>query len=84
MTWHHRQEGARQSDSDALLIRELLPGEFKDVLAIHEAAFGTPCPISAGVADAWMVLPLQPGLVGQGSGRVNCRAALDHPEYWVE
>lgn len=34
--------------------------------------------------DAWMVQALQPDLIGQVQGTVQCADALDDPKYWRE
>ncbi len=46
--------------------------------------FDTPYPIPEKDADAWMVLPLRPGAIGEFSGRVVCADKLNRPEYWLE
>jgi putative acetyltransferase len=43
-----------------------------------------PFPIDPKVADAWMVLETEPGLLGRVQGTVVCADALMHPEMWVE
>ncbi len=43
-----------------------------------------PYPIDPKVADAWMVLETQPGLLGKVQGPVVCADALMRPEMWVE
>jgi len=48
------------------------------------AGFEASYPIDAENADAWMVQALRPGALEALSGRVQCCAALDKPEYWRE
>jgi predicted N-acetyltransferase YhbS len=43
-----------------------------------------PFPIDPKVADAWMVLETEPGLLGKVQGTVFCADALMHPEMWAE
>jgi predicted N-acetyltransferase YhbS len=43
-----------------------------------------PYPIDPKVADAWMVLETEPGLLGKVQGTVLCADALMSPEMWVE
>jgi putative acetyltransferase len=43
-----------------------------------------PYPIDPKVADAWMVLETEPGLLGKVQGTVVCADALMSPEMWVE
>ena len=43
-----------------------------------------PYPIDPKVADAWMVLETEPGLLGKVQGKVICADALMHPAMWVE
>ena len=43
-----------------------------------------PYPIPPQNADAWMVQPLRPGVLGEYRGRVICAEKLDRPEYWRE
>lgn len=45
-----------------------------------EAAY----PIPGKNAEAWMVLPLRPDVVGAFSGKVICAHMLNKPEYWRE
>lgn len=44
----------------------------------------SPYPIAAKNADAWMVCGLEAGVLGSVEGRVQCAAALDRPELWLE
>lgn len=44
--------------------------------------FNAPYPIPDKNADAWMALPLRPGIVG--SGKVICADQMNKPEYWHE
>jgi putative acetyltransferase len=46
--------------------------------------FEAPYPIPDEHADAWMVQPLRPDVIGSVSGTVVCADALDKPEYWRE
>ena len=46
--------------------------------------FDAPYPIPAKHAEAWMVQPLRPGVIGSVSGKVICADALNKPEYWRE
>lgn len=43
-----------------------------------------PYPIPDKDSDAWMVLALKPGLIGNISGRVVCAEKLNRPEHWRE
>jgi putative acetyltransferase len=43
-----------------------------------------PYPIPPQNADAWMVQPLRPGVLGEYRGRVICADKLDRPKYWRE
>ena len=43
-----------------------------------------PYPIAPENADAWMVVALKEGLIGQVTGRVVCAETLSKPEYWIE
>lgn len=49
-----------------------------------KAGFEAPYPIPEKDAAAWMVLELNGNAVGKIKGRVECAAALDHPEHWRE
>lgn len=46
--------------------------------------FEAPYPIPEKDADAWMVLDLRSGLIGNVSGKISCADALDKPMYWEE
>jgi putative acetyltransferase len=46
--------------------------------------FDAPYPIPDAQADAWMVLELKPGLIGNISGTILCAEALDKPEFWID
>lgn len=46
--------------------------------------FQAPYPIPSKHADAWMVLELRPGIIGNTSGQVMCADALADPRYWCE
>ena len=46
--------------------------------------FQAPYPIAPKNADAWMVLELRPGIIGNTSGQVICADALADPRYWRE
>jgi putative acetyltransferase len=46
--------------------------------------FEAPYPIPKEVADAWMVQPLRPNVMGTVSGKVICCEALNKPEHWRE
>jgi putative acetyltransferase len=46
--------------------------------------FSAPYPIPEKDADAWMVLELCPGMIGNVSGTIHCAEALNKPEYWRE
>jgi len=39
-------------------------------------------PIPSEVADAWMVLPLRPDVIGTISGKVICCDVMNKPEVW--
>ncbi len=41
-------------------------------------------PIAPNNADAWMVLELRPGIIGNTGGQVLCADALADPKYWRE
>jgi putative acetyltransferase len=41
-----------------------------------------PYPIPDEDADAWMVQPLRPGLLGSVRGSVVCADAMNRPEHW--
>lgn len=43
-----------------------------------------PFPIPEKNADAWMVLALKAGLIGNVSGRIECADKLNQPEHWRE
>jgi len=43
-----------------------------------------PFPIPEEQAEAWMVAPLHPGILGEVKGRVICADALSRPELWRE
>ncbi len=43
-----------------------------------------PYPILEKNADAWMVLALREGVIGNVRGTVRCAHSLDKEEYWVE
>lgn len=43
-----------------------------------------PYPIAEKNANAWMVVALKPGLLGNVQGTVRCAKALDTEEAWVE
>jgi len=45
--------------------------------------FSAPYPIPEP-NNAWMVLELCPGAIGEGGGLVQCAEALDKPEHWRE
>ncbi len=49
-----------------------------------EAGFEAPHAIAPENAEAWMVRPLRPGLLGQVAGGVVCADALDDPRHWRE
>lgn len=46
--------------------------------------FDAPYPIPARNADAWMVLQLRQGILGNVTGRVQCADALNRPDLWRE
>lgn len=46
--------------------------------------FQAPYPIPPKNAEAWMVLELRPGIIGNRSGQVICADALADPRYWRE
>lgn len=46
--------------------------------------FEPPYPLAEKDLGAWMVLPLQGGVVGTVKGRVSCANALSAPEHWRE
>nr|VFK45469.1 MAG: putative acetyltransferase [Candidatus Kentron sp. SD]VFK49811.1 MAG: putative acetyltransferase [Candidatus Kentron sp. SD] len=46
--------------------------------------FSAPYPIPEKNADAWMLLALSRGLLGNTSGAVRCAESLNKPEYWRE
>jgi putative acetyltransferase len=39
-------------------------------------------PLPSEVADAWMVLPLRPDIIGAISGKVICCDVMNKPEVW--
>lgn len=49
-----------------------------------ERGFDAPYPIPDKNSDAWMVLPLRPGIIGRFNGKVLCADKLNKPEYWRE
>jgi len=46
--------------------------------------FQAPYSIALKNAEAWMVLELRPGIIGNTSGQVTCADALADPRYWRE
>lgn len=46
--------------------------------------FEAPYPIPPEHADAWMVQELQPGLMGNVRGQVECADSLNDPKHWQE
>ena len=46
--------------------------------------FSAPYPIPTENANAWMVLELRKGTIGNTSGTVRCADSLDKPEHWRE
>ena len=46
--------------------------------------FDTPYPIPDKNADAWMVLPLRPGIIDSAKGKVIPADALNKPQLWRE
>lgn len=46
--------------------------------------FEAPYPIPSVHADAWMVQELQPGVIGNVQGRIQCAEVLDEPQHWRE
>lgn len=49
-----------------------------------QLGFSAPYPIPKKNANAWMVLELRQGVIGNISGTVRCAEALDEPEHWRE
>ena len=49
-----------------------------------EQGFEAPYPIPPEHAEAWMVQPLRPGVIGRVSGTVRCADMLNKPEHWRE
>jgi len=49
-----------------------------------QLGFSAPYPIPRENANAWMVLELCKGTIGNISGTIRCAEALDKPEYWRE
>ena len=49
-----------------------------------QLGFSAPYPILKENSGAWMVLELCGGTIGGVQGKVQCAAALDKPEYWLE
>lgn len=43
-----------------------------------------PFPIPDKNADAWMVKPLRPGILGTVTGKILCADQMNRPEYWRE
>jgi predicted N-acetyltransferase YhbS len=46
--------------------------------------FEAPYPIPGEHAGAWMVQALRSGVLGRVTGKIQCAAALNRPEYWRE
>ena len=46
--------------------------------------FDAPYPIAEENAEAWMVLELIPGAIGNTHGKINCADSLNRPELWTE
>jgi len=46
--------------------------------------FAAPYPIMPENENAWMVLELRQGVIGNGGGTVQSANALSHPEHWRE
>ena len=46
--------------------------------------FEAPYPIPSVHADAWMVQELQPGVIGNVQGTIQCAEVLDEPQHWRE
>jgi predicted N-acetyltransferase YhbS len=46
--------------------------------------FEAPYPIPSVHADAWMVQELQPGVIGNVQGTIQCAEVLDEPQHWQE
>lgn len=46
--------------------------------------FQAPYPIPNEHADAWMVQPLRPDVIGSVTGKVICSDELNKPEHWRE
>jgi len=46
--------------------------------------FDAPYPIAEENAEAWMVLELKPGTIGDTQGKITCADSLNRPELWVE
>ena len=46
--------------------------------------FEAPYPIPDEHANAWMVQPLRPNVIGTTSGKVICANTMNRPEYWRE
>jgi len=49
-----------------------------------ERGFDAPYPIADENAEAWMVLELKPGTIGDTQGKITCANSLNRPELWVE
>ncbi len=50
--------------------------------AASKLGFQPTYPIPSEVADAWMVLPLRPDIIGAISGKVICCDVMNKPEVW--
>ena len=46
--------------------------------------YAAPQPIEAHQVEAWMVRALNPAVLGQVTGQVQCSEVLSRPEYWRE
>ena len=46
--------------------------------------FDAPYPVAEENAEAWMVLELIPGAIGNSQGKITCADSLNRPELWVE
>ncbi len=81
-------EGLRQLSSSGVDLVFVLghPGYYPrfGFSAAGIKGFPAPYPIAQKNADAWMVLELHPGIIGNRSGQIICANALADTRYWCE
>ena len=78
---------AMLAESECKLVFVLGHPEYYPRFGFHPAGrlgFSAPYPIPKENANAWMVLELCPGTIGNIRGTIRCAEALNEPEHWLE